>query len=66
MTYITINNLLPGRHKTDRVSEKSSTKYNLGNPEDFGTICAFLCSVYASYITGQNIVVDGGETLGIL
>ncbi|WP_315920087.1 SDR family oxidoreductase [Mesorhizobium sp. SP-1A] len=32
----------------------------LGTPEEFGQICAFLCSVYAGYITGQNIPVDGG------
>jgi 3-oxoacyl-[acyl-carrier protein] reductase len=32
----------------------------LGTPEEFGQICAFLCSVHAGYITGQNIPVDGG------
>ena len=31
-----------------------------GNPDEFGRICAFLCSAHASYIVGQNIVVDGG------
>jgi 3-oxoacyl-[acyl-carrier protein] reductase len=31
-----------------------------GTPEEFGRICAFLCSVHAGYITGQNILVDGG------
>jgi 3-oxoacyl-[acyl-carrier protein] reductase len=31
-----------------------------GQPEEFGQTCAFLCSVHASYITGQNIVLDGG------
>ena len=29
-------------------------------PEEFGQICAFLCSVHAGYLTGQNIPVDGG------
>ncbi len=33
----------------------------LGTPEEFGQICAFLCSVHASYLTGQNIPVDGGS-----
>ena len=33
----------------------------LGTPEEFGQICAFLCSVHAGYITGQNILVDGGS-----
>jgi 3-oxoacyl-[acyl-carrier protein] reductase len=32
----------------------------LGTAEEFGHICAFLCSVHAGYITGQNILVDGG------
>ncbi len=31
-----------------------------GTPEEFGQVCAFLCSVHAGYITGQNILVDGG------
>ena len=33
----------------------------LGTPEEFGQICAFLCSVHAGYLTGQNIPVDGGS-----
>jgi 3-oxoacyl-[acyl-carrier protein] reductase len=31
-----------------------------GDPAEFGQACAFLCSVHAGYITGQNILVDGG------
>ncbi len=31
-----------------------------GSPEEFGALCAFLCSTHASYITGQNILIDGG------
>ncbi len=31
-----------------------------GNPEEFGAICAFLCSVHAGYLNGQNILPDGG------
>ena len=31
-----------------------------GTPEEFGEICAFLCSRQAGYITGQNILPDGG------
>lgn len=31
-----------------------------GNPEEFGQTCAFLCSRHAGYITGQNILMDGG------
>ena len=32
----------------------------LGTAEEFGAACAFLCSVHASYITGQNWLLDGG------
>lgn len=31
-----------------------------GTPEEFGAACAFLCSAHAGYITGQNLLVDGG------
>jgi 3-oxoacyl-[acyl-carrier protein] reductase len=31
-----------------------------GTPQEFGAICAFLCSVHAGYINGQNILPDGG------
>jgi 3-oxoacyl-[acyl-carrier protein] reductase len=32
----------------------------LGTPEEFGALCAFLCSVHAGYVTGRNFLVDGG------
>src|SRR5450432_1640660 len=35
-----------------------------GTPEEFGSICAFLCSVHAAYITGQNVLADGGAYPG--
>ncbi len=35
-----------------------------GTAEEFGAICAFLCSVHAGYVTGQNILVDGGAYPG--
>jgi len=31
-----------------------------GNPQELGQTCAFLCSVHAGYLTGQNILLDGG------
>ncbi|TNC50734.1 SDR family oxidoreductase [Rubellimicrobium rubrum] len=33
-----------------------------GTPQEFGAMCAFLCSTHAGYIVGQNIVLDGGST----
>ncbi|MBV8884300.1 MAG: SDR family oxidoreductase [Chroococcidiopsidaceae cyanobacterium CP_BM_RX_35] len=35
-----------------------------GNPAEFGEACAFLCSAQASYITGQNLLIDGGAYPG--
>jgi 3-oxoacyl-[acyl-carrier protein] reductase len=32
----------------------------IGQPDEFGAMCAFLCSAQAGYITGQNILIDGG------
>jgi 3-oxoacyl-[acyl-carrier protein] reductase len=32
----------------------------IGTAAEFGAACAFLCSAPAGYITGQNILVDGG------
>jgi 3-oxoacyl-[acyl-carrier protein] reductase len=31
-----------------------------GDPAEFGAACAFLCSAQAGYITGQNLLIDGG------
>jgi 3-oxoacyl-[acyl-carrier protein] reductase len=36
----------------------------LGTPDEFGRACAFLCSVHAGYITGQNWLIDGGAYPG--
>ena len=33
----------------------------LGRPEEFGAMCAFLCSELAGYISGQNLHLDGGS-----
>ncbi|MGO9357968.1 MAG: SDR family oxidoreductase [Xanthobacteraceae bacterium] len=35
-----------------------------GNPDEFGATCAFLCSAHAGYITGQNVLIDGGAYPG--
>ena len=37
-----------------------------GTVEEFGAACAFLCSVHAGFITGQNLVLDGGTYPGTL
>ncbi|TMJ27416.1 MAG: SDR family oxidoreductase [Alphaproteobacteria bacterium] len=35
-----------------------------GDPNEFGAACAFLCSAQAGYITGQNLLIDGGAFPG--
>lgn len=35
-----------------------------GTPAEFGAMCAFLCSVHAGYMTGQNVLLDGGAYPG--
>jgi 3-oxoacyl-[acyl-carrier protein] reductase len=66
---VTINNLLPGTIATERIRELGDMAEKLiakvpmgraGRPEEFGAACAFLCSAQAAYITGQNLLVDGG------
>jgi 3-oxoacyl-[acyl-carrier protein] reductase len=73
---VTINNMLPGKLDTDRLKALGGDEPDeqrkarlaadipakrLGTAEEFGQICAFLCSVHAGYLTGQNIPVDGGS-----
>jgi len=38
----------------------------LGTIEEFGALCAFLCSRQAGYLTGQSIVIDGGQVSSLL
>ena len=38
----------------------------LGRPEEFGDACTFLCSAQASYISGQNLQLDGGSYQGLM
>ncbi len=37
-----------------------------GDPAEFGAACAFLCSAHAGYMTGQNVLMDGGAYAGTL
>jgi NAD(P)-dependent dehydrogenase (short-subunit alcohol dehydrogenase family) len=52
--------LLPG--EVDRY-ERTTPVGRLGEPEDVADVVVFLCSDLARFVTGQNIVVDGGMTL---
>jgi 3-oxoacyl-[acyl-carrier protein] reductase len=56
--------------KTEAELEKIRTQANpakrFGTIEEFGAACAFLCSVHAGFITGQNLLMDGGHFPGTL
>ncbi|MGH6961616.1 MAG: SDR family oxidoreductase [Dongiaceae bacterium] len=84
---VTINNLLPGSHETDRLraiiardaqkegippdaamakAKAGEVAGRFGTIEEFGAACAFLCSAHTGYITGQNLLIDGGYYHGTL
>jgi 3-oxoacyl-[acyl-carrier protein] reductase len=48
--------------KAERIATVPAKR--IGDPSELGAMCAFLCSVHAGYITGQNIVIDGGAFPG--
>ena len=45
-------------------SAKAHPAGRFGTAEEFGKMCAFLCSTHAGYMTGQNILMDGGQYPG--
>ena len=47
-------------------SVRSIPARRLGTTEEFGATCAFLCSMHAGFITGQNILLDGGAYPGTM
>jgi 3-oxoacyl-[acyl-carrier protein] reductase len=47
---------------TERATANPAGRF--GDPLEFGQLCAYLCSVQAGYITGQNILIDGGAYPG--
>jgi len=44
--------------------EKTIPAGRFGSPDEFGAYCAYLCSAQASYVTGQNLLIDGGAYPG--
>lgn len=48
--------------KQERLAAVPARRF--GTPEEFGALCAFLCSDQAAYVTGQNILIDGGAFPG--
>jgi 3-oxoacyl-[acyl-carrier protein] reductase len=45
---------------------ESNPSRRFGQPDEFGAYCAFLCSQHAGYVTGQNLLMDGGGYPGTL
>ncbi|MGA2124894.1 MAG: SDR family oxidoreductase [Xanthobacteraceae bacterium] len=48
----------------DRIASVPARRF--GDPAEFGDACAYLCSAQAGYITGQNLLLDGGVFPGTL
>lgn len=44
--------------------KKGIPSHRFGDPDEFGATCAFMCSAHAGYMTGQNILIDGGAYPG--
>jgi 3-oxoacyl-[acyl-carrier protein] reductase len=84
---ITVNNVLPGFTRTERVEQLNAARAasegitvdevqrrteaqipmrRVGEPREFGAMVAFLASERASYVTAQNIAVDGGWIRGLV
>jgi 3-oxoacyl-[acyl-carrier protein] reductase len=52
----------PEEVRTQRMKDMTAGRF--GDPDEFGATCAFLCSKHAGYITGQNVLMDGGAYPG--
>lgn len=73
---VTVNSLLPGSHGTDRLRSLHGADLSgvadgipagrVGEPAEFGSFVAFLCSEKAGFVTGTTIPVDGGAYAGLL
>jgi 3-oxoacyl-[acyl-carrier protein] reductase len=50
--------------KAERIAAVPAKRF--GDPAEFGAACAFLCSAQAGFITGQNLLLDGGVYPGTL
>ncbi|MFT5530420.1 MAG: 3-oxoacyl-[acyl-carrier protein] reductase [Candidatus Poriferisodalaceae bacterium] len=72
---VCVNSCQPGSHWTDRIAkiipdkataDASVPTGKVGDPDDFGQAVAFLCSEQAKFIVGTGLLVDGGQTMGLL
>jgi len=73
---VTVNSVLPAAHATERLADiyggdladpaAGIPAGEVGRPEDFGAVVAFLCSDPARFITGAAIPIDGGAYAALL
>lgn len=73
---VTVNSVQPGLHDTDRLRSLHGGAVDalaaavptgeVGRPEDFGAVVAFLCADQARFITGAALPVDGGTYRALL
>jgi 3-oxoacyl-[acyl-carrier protein] reductase len=73
---VTVNSVLPGIHATDRMTTLYGPDMtgaadgipagHVGDPGDFGTVTAFLCSEAANFVTGVALQIDGGQYAALL
>jgi 3-oxoacyl-[acyl-carrier protein] reductase len=72
---VTVNSVQPGLHATDRLLQlhggdpsglaATIPVRQVGDPDDFGAVVAFLCSEQARFVTGAAVPVDGGAYQGL-
>jgi len=66
---VTVNSVLPGWIATGSQTDEEHTAGlhtpvgRSGTPEEVGELIAFLASDRASYVTGQTVVIDGGNVI---
>jgi len=65
MTEMLMENQNISREEARSQITSSIAANRFGKPEEFGATCAFLCSEQASFISGQNIQLDGGSYEGL-
>lgn len=55
--------ITPEQARANRLAKHPAHRF--GRPEELGRTCAYLCSLHAGYINGQNLLLDGGSFPGV-
>ena len=58
-----LTSVITGDPDFTAVAEAGTPMGRIGSPDDVAEVIAFLCSDAARYVTGQNLIVDGGAGL---